>query len=189
MRRREPGDPAPGGKPVERLKGRRAAAVGAVGPNRQSRRGRQCVRLRNQISDGPSFRERRPSRFPGPLDSRGMSEPPIPHPHATTDVRSATPEEAGDVRAMHAANRLAWDEAAERYEGWFDEAVELIRSGGSQPVPGGAGPHRRPARALPAGDPPPVRRAAGTRCRSGTSARTRSWAWTSARACWTWRAG
>ena len=25
---------------------------------------------------------------------------------------------------MHAANRAAWDEAAERYEGWFDEAVD-----------------------------------------------------------------
>ena len=25
---------------------------------------------------------------------------------------------------------MAWDEAAERYEGWFDEAVGLIRSGG-----------------------------------------------------------
>src|SRR5689334_3779322 len=32
---------------------------------------------------------------------------------------------------MNAANRRAWDEAAERYEGWFDEAVQLIRSGGS----------------------------------------------------------
>jgi SAM-dependent methyltransferase len=32
---------------------------------------------------------------------------------------------------MHAANRSAWDEAAERYEGWFDEAVALIRAGGS----------------------------------------------------------
>ena len=42
------------------------------------------------------------------------------------DVRPATPGEAADVRGMHAANRLAWDEAAERYEGWFDEAVELI---------------------------------------------------------------
>ena len=31
---------------------------------------------------------------------------------------------------MHAANRAAWDEAAERYEGWFDEAVALIRGGG-----------------------------------------------------------
>ena len=32
---------------------------------------------------------------------------------------------------MHLANRAAWDEAAERYEGWFDEAVGLIRRGGS----------------------------------------------------------
>ena len=32
---------------------------------------------------------------------------------------------------MHAANRAAWDEAAERYEGWFDEAVALIRAGGT----------------------------------------------------------
>jgi SAM-dependent methyltransferase len=36
---------------------------------------------------------------------------------------------------MHAANRAAWDEAAERYEGWFDEAVELIRAGGSNLFP------------------------------------------------------
>jgi SAM-dependent methyltransferase len=46
-------------------------------------------------------------------------------------VRPATPGEAADVRRMHAANRAAWDEAAERYAGWFDEAVEVIRSGGS----------------------------------------------------------
>ena len=31
---------------------------------------------------------------------------------------------------MHTSNQAAWDEAAERYEGWFDEAVALIRSGG-----------------------------------------------------------
>ena len=35
------------------------------------------------------------------------------------------------MAAMHDANRAAWDEAAERYEGWFDEAVALIRSGGT----------------------------------------------------------
>ncbi len=52
-------------------------------------------------------------------------------PADTPNVRPATPAEAADPRAMHAANRAAWDEAAERYEGWFDEAVELIRSGGS----------------------------------------------------------
>ena len=45
-------------------------------------------------------------------------------------VRAATPEESADVRAMHETTRRAWDEAAERYEGWFDEAVTLIRSGG-----------------------------------------------------------
>ena len=46
-------------------------------------------------------------------------------------VRPATPDELADVASMHAANRAAWDEAAERYEGWFDEAVALIRSGGT----------------------------------------------------------
>ena len=46
-------------------------------------------------------------------------------------VRAATTAEAADARAMHVANRAAWDEAAERYEGWFDEAVALIRAGGS----------------------------------------------------------
>ncbi len=45
-------------------------------------------------------------------------------------IRSPTPAELGDVRAMHAATRAAWDEAAERYEGWFAESVEEIRSGG-----------------------------------------------------------
>ena len=59
---------------------------------------------------------------------------------------------------MHAANRAAWDEAAERYEGWFDEAVALIRSGGDEPVRCRDRAHRRPPRPLPAGDPPPVRR-------------------------------
>jgi SAM-dependent methyltransferase len=46
-------------------------------------------------------------------------------------IRPASPAERADVPTMHAANRAAWDEAAERYEGWFDEAVELIRSGGT----------------------------------------------------------
>lgn len=32
---------------------------------------------------------------------------------------------------MHRANRQAWDEAAERYERWLPEAIELIASGGS----------------------------------------------------------
>lgn len=32
---------------------------------------------------------------------------------------------------MHGANRSAWDQAAERYELWLPEAIELIRSGGT----------------------------------------------------------
>jgi SAM-dependent methyltransferase len=62
----------------------------------------------------------------------------MPDPHAddvAADVRPATADELADVDAMHAANRDAWDEAAERYEGWFDEAVALIRSGGSNLFP------------------------------------------------------
>ena len=50
--------------------------------------------------------------------------------HDTPLIRRPTPVELADVPAMHAANRAAWDEAAERYEGWFEEAVTLIRSGG-----------------------------------------------------------
>jgi SAM-dependent methyltransferase len=46
-------------------------------------------------------------------------------------IRRPTASELADVPAMHAANRAAWDEAAERYERWFDEAVALIRSGGT----------------------------------------------------------
>jgi len=58
-----------------------------------------------------------------------------PDPTPTRNVRPATPAEAADPRAMHTANRAAWDEAAERYEGWFDEAVALIRAGGSNLFP------------------------------------------------------
>ncbi len=53
----------------------------------------------------------------------------------TRHVRPATPAEATDVAAMHAANRAAWDEAAERYEGWLAEAIELIRGGGTNLFP------------------------------------------------------
>jgi SAM-dependent methyltransferase len=63
----------------------------------------------------------------------------MPDPHtddlASIDVRPATDDELADVRGMHEANREAWDEAAERYEGWFQEAVELIRSGRSNLFP------------------------------------------------------
>ena len=55
----------------------------------------------------------------------------MPDDPTTPNLRPATAAEAADPRAMHAANRAAWDEAAERYEGWFEEAVALIRSGGS----------------------------------------------------------
>ena len=67
-----------------------------------------------------------------------MTDPdttPAPPPPATPNVRPATAAEVADPRAMHAANRAAWDEAAERYEGWFDEAVALIRAGGSNLFP------------------------------------------------------
>ena len=50
-------------------------------------------------------------------------------------VRPATPAELADVGAMHASNRAAWDEAAERYEGWLAEAIELIRGGGTNLLP------------------------------------------------------
>ncbi|MGZ9161091.1 MAG: class I SAM-dependent methyltransferase [Candidatus Limnocylindrales bacterium] len=56
-----------------------------------------------------------------------MSESDDAHPH----VRTASDEERADVRWMHRANRAAWDEAAERYEGWLAEAVDLIASGGT----------------------------------------------------------
>ncbi len=60
-----------------------------------------------------------------------MDEETTNEPH----VRPASDSEREDVRAMHRANRSAWDEAAERYDGWFDEAVELIRGGGSNLFP------------------------------------------------------
>jgi SAM-dependent methyltransferase len=55
-----------------------------------------------------------------------------PHPPL---IRPATPAEVVDVRGIHGANRQAWDEAAERYERWLDEAIELIRSGGTNLLP------------------------------------------------------
>ncbi len=36
---------------------------------------------------------------------------------------------------MHAATGAAWDEAAERYEGWLAEAIALINAGGSNLFP------------------------------------------------------
>jgi SAM-dependent methyltransferase len=46
-------------------------------------------------------------------------------------IRPATAGERADPRLMHLANRSAWDEAAERYEGWLEDAIAEIRSGGS----------------------------------------------------------
>ena len=46
-------------------------------------------------------------------------------------IRPATSGERADPRLMHRANRAAWDEAAERYEGWLADAVAEIRGGGS----------------------------------------------------------
>ncbi|MBA3236641.1 MAG: class I SAM-dependent methyltransferase [Chloroflexi bacterium] len=46
-------------------------------------------------------------------------------------LRPPSPTELADPRVMHGANRVAWDQAAERYEGWFDEAAALIRRGGT----------------------------------------------------------
>jgi SAM-dependent methyltransferase len=50
---------------------------------------------------------------------------------ADAHVRPASSAESADVAGMHAANRRAWDEAAQRYERWLDEAIELIRTGGT----------------------------------------------------------
>jgi SAM-dependent methyltransferase len=58
-----------------------------------------------------------------------------PSPGEAGHIRPATPAERADVPAMHAANRSAWDEAAERYERWLPEAIELIRSGGTNLLP------------------------------------------------------
>jgi SAM-dependent methyltransferase len=59
----------------------------------------------------------------------------MPDMAADETVRPATADEAANVRHMHAANRSAWDEAAERYERWLAEAIELIASGGTNFLP------------------------------------------------------
>jgi len=51
------------------------------------------------------------------------------------DVRPATPEEAADPRLMHAANRVAWDEAAEDYERRLAGSIERLRAGRSSLLP------------------------------------------------------
>jgi SAM-dependent methyltransferase len=64
-----------------------------------------------------------------------MADDPAEHETEAGHVRPATPAEAVDARGMHAANRAAWDEAAERYEGWLAEAIELIGAGGTNLFP------------------------------------------------------
>src|SRR5260221_6159892 len=58
-----------------------------------------------------------------------------PSPDDAAHIRPATAAERADIPAMHGANRAAWDEAAERYERWLPEAIELIRSGGTTLLP------------------------------------------------------
>jgi SAM-dependent methyltransferase len=50
-------------------------------------------------------------------------------------VRPASSAERAEPRQMQASSRLAWDEAAERYERWLPEAIDLIRSGGTNLLP------------------------------------------------------
>jgi SAM-dependent methyltransferase len=61
---------------------------------------------------------------PGPSDDREQ-----------LDVRPATSAEAADVGRMHAANLLAWDQAAEDYERRLAGSVERLRAGRSSLLP------------------------------------------------------
>jgi SAM-dependent methyltransferase len=51
------------------------------------------------------------------------------------DVRPATASEAADIAGMHAANLLAWNEAAEDYEQRLVGSIERLRSGGHSLLP------------------------------------------------------
>ncbi len=67
-----------------------------------------------------------------PGEPSPVRKPDHPQPSDTLGhVRPASATEREDVAVMHAFNRQAWEEAAERYERWLDEAIDLIRSGGS----------------------------------------------------------
>ncbi len=57
------------------------------------------------------------------------------NPDDLDDVRPATDAEAADVVAMHAANLLAWDEAAEDYERRLAGSISLLSSGGHSLLP------------------------------------------------------
>ncbi len=58
-----------------------------------------------------------------------------PQPAPDDDVRPATDTELADIPGMHAANRAAWDEAAEDYERRLAGSIELLRGGGSSLLP------------------------------------------------------
>ena len=51
------------------------------------------------------------------------------------DVRPASPEEAADPARMHAANREAWEQAAEDYERRLPASIERLRAGRSSLLP------------------------------------------------------
>lgn len=51
------------------------------------------------------------------------------------DVRPATPDEVADAPRMHAANRVAWEQAAEDYERRVAGSIERLRSGRSSLLP------------------------------------------------------
>ena len=171
---------------------RQVRAVRGERPGRQPTRGWHLRPAPGTTSTGRRPRDGGLADFrgepPGPLEPTGGAvdsrrcRPTTPPPTSPADVRPATPEEAADVAAMHAANRVAWDEAAER-----TRAGSRRPSGDPgrrvEPVPRRGGPHRRPAGAMPAGDPPPVRGGSRHAVPAGILARTRWSAWTSAHGC------
>lgn len=58
-----------------------------------------------------------------------------PSPIDDSDVRPAAPAEAADARLMHAANRIAWDQAAEDYERRLAVSIRRLRAGQSSLLP------------------------------------------------------
>ena len=124
-RRRQPRDPSPRGEPFERHSRRSAPAVGVIDPPTARRSGPVTA---------PGPRTDQLDR-PSPSGSAAFSIPVDSPAHGRIPVRRHARRRPPTSAAMHAANRAAWDEAAERYEGWFDEAVELIRAGGSNLFP------------------------------------------------------
>ncbi len=56
-------------------------------------------------------------------------------PPSDPDVRPAAPDEAADPRRMHAANRVAWDLAAEDYERRLQGSIQRVRARRSSLLP------------------------------------------------------